>query len=247
MKTKIWVVAIASILLFGSLGCALVRVVRQNPEEPTAARTPLVVIEVAPTFPPTFTPTATQLPTATRTATPTLSPTPQPSPTPAPPTDTPAPTDTPEPPPTRAPVKPTDTPVPPTATPVPFTASHPVVGTLTVREPAAEYRNGAKVKVHWTVKNTSGGELRFGILGITVGSGTGPAQFQSSRSGPNNFFNADEEIGADDTVSVYRFGNQIRGPANLYLSMCFAKYEECQKPNADWENITAPVTINIVP
>ena len=116
-----------------------------------------------------------------------------------------------------------------------------------MREPQPEYRNGVKLKVRWTLKNVGPDELRFGILGITVASGTGPAQFQSSRSGPNNVLQPNEEIVSDDIVPVIRFGNQVRGPANLYLSMCFSKYEDCQKPGADWENVTAPVTVNIVP
>ena len=90
-------------------------------EGPPGADLPAVVVttvEVAPTYPPTWTPTATFTPGPTNTPTETRTPTPTYTPTPTPttiPTSTPLPTNTP---------LPTKTPAPaPTPTPVPYMVS----------------------------------------------------------------------------------------------------------------------------
>ncbi len=87
---------------------------QQGAELPPAA----TLVEVAPTYPPTWTPTATFTPGPTNTPTETRTPTPTYTPTPTPttiPTNTPLPTATP---------LPTKTPAPaPTSTPVPYMVS----------------------------------------------------------------------------------------------------------------------------
>lgn len=248
MKARKWIILIiAATLLATSLGCAVVRVVRKTDVQPTPLPQP-TVIDVQPTF--TLAPTATP----TETPTPIPSPTDTPTNTPAP-TDTPAPVDTPTPVPADTPVPqptlppPTDTPPPPPAdTPVPFITAHGVIGSLVLVDPKEAYANRSAVKVRWTVKNESGADIPFGILGITMDTGTGPAQFQSTRSGPNNRLGPGDEISAEEIVRPLRFGEQIEGDALLVLSMCFEKSpEECEQPGADWENISPPVVIHIIP
>ncbi len=247
---KNWMVlGIAFFVLSASLGCAIVKVVRKGSEEPTSVPQPAVV-ELQPTFTPV--PTHTPVPTFTSTSTPvpaTATPvptnTPVPTATPVPDTATPVPTATPLPPP--QPASPTDTPIPPTDTPAPFVTAHGVVGSLTLLDPKESYRNRSDVKLRWTVKNESGAEIEFGILGVTMNTGTGPAQFQSSRSGPNNRLAPGEEISAEDTVRPMRFGEQVEGDVLIVQSMCFNKYEDCEKPGADWENISPPLVVHIVP
>gem|GEM_PF-6393371 len=244
---KTWIVlAIAFFLLSSSLGCAIVKVVRKGTSEPAQVQQPKMA-EVQPTFTPvpTHTPVPTFTPTPTLTATQTPTNTPSPTATPLPPTDTPVPTNTPVPP--TKPPPPTDTPVPPTDTPVPFITAHGVVGTLTLIDPQPSYRNRSAVKLRWSAKNETGAPIEFGILGITMNTGTGPNQFQSTRSGPNNKLEPGEEIGAEEIVRPLRFGEQVEGDVLIVLSMCFNKYDECEKPGADWENISPPVVIHIVP
>lgn len=248
MKARRLIILIMTItLLTGSLGCAVVRVVRKTDVQPTPLPQP-TVMNLQPTF--------TLAPTATPTETPTLTPTPTDTPTNTPaPTDTPVPVDTPTSEPTDTPVPeptlppPTDTPPPPaTDTPVPFMTAHGVVGSLELIDPQESYANRTKVKLHWRVKNESGADIPFGILGITMDTGTGPAQFQSTRSGPNNMLAPGDETSADEIVRPLRFGEQIEGDAVLVLSMCFEKsIEECEQPGADWENISPPLVIHIVP
>jgi len=122
-----------------------------------------------------------------------------------------------------------------------------VIGTLTLIDPKPSYVNRSAVKLHWTAKNETSGPIEFGLLGITMNTGTGPSQFQSTRSGPNNKLEPGEEIGADEIVRPLRFGEQVEGEAVIVLSMCFSKYDDCEKPGADWENISPPIVIHIVP
>ena len=115
-------------------------------------------------------------------------------------------------------------------------------------DPQEVYGNRTKVTVFWRVVNESGAEIRFGILGITMDTGTGPAQFQSTRSGPNNVLGPGDETSAEEIVRPMRFGEQVEGDALLVLSMCFEPTtEECEQPGADWENISPPLVIHIVP
>ena len=119
---------------------------------------------------------------------------------------------------------------------------------MVLLEPQEAYDNRAKIKSRWTVKNESGAEIRFGILGIIMDSGTGPAQFQSTRSGSNNMLAAGEEISAEEYIKAFRFGEQIEGDAAFFVSMCFEKtVEECEQPGADWENISPRVVVHVVP
>jgi hypothetical protein len=90
--------------------------------------------------------------------------------------------------------------------------------------------------------------MPFAILGTTMDSGTGPAQFQSSRSGPHNMLAPGEEISAEEIVRPFRFGEQIEGDVALVVAMCFEKTgEECEQPGADWENISPLLMVHIVP
>jgi len=123
-----------------------------------------------------------------------------------------------------------------------------VVGSLVLLEPQEAYGNRTNVKTRWTVKNESGVDILFGILGITMDSGTGPAQFQSSRSGPHNMLAAGEEISAEEIVKPFRFGEQVEGDVAFVVSMCFDQTaDECEQPGADWENISPPLVIHVVP
>jgi len=244
---RTWFVLILAFVLLGaSLGCAIVKVVRKGSRETPGVASPTVVVAQ-----PTFTPVPTHTPVPTFTPTPTLTPTHTPTHTPTPtdtpllPTDTPTPTNTPVPP--TKPPTPTNTPVPPTDTPVPFVTAHGVVGTLTLIDPQPSYRNRSAVKLRWTAKNETNAPIEFGILGITMNTGVGPNQFQSTRSGPYNKLEPGEEIGAQEIVRPLRFGEQVEGDVLIVLSMCFSKYDECEKPGADWENISPPVVIHIVP
>jgi len=110
------------------------------------------------------------------------------------------------------------------------------------------YPNRQAVTVRWAVKNESGAEIKYGILGITLNNGIGPAEFQSTRSGPFNLLAPGEEIGADEVIRPYRFGEQVEGDVEVVLSMCFEKTpEECEAPGADWENVSRSLFIHVVP
>ena len=244
---KRFVLILSIVIIASSLGCAVVRVVHKGSAQPTPLPQP-VELDVQPTFTavPTLTstsmPTATPLPTETPTNTPAATETPTVAPT-----ESPVPTDTPVPAPTIAP--PTDTPPPPpTDTPAPFMSSHGVSGRLEVADVQEAYPNRQPLTVHWTVKNESGADIKYGILGITMNNGIGPAEFQSTRSGPFNLLAAGEEIGADEVIRPYRFGAQVEGDVEVVLSMCFQKTpEECEQPGADWENVSPSIFVHVVP
>ena len=242
---RLWVIMLAVVVAISSLGCAVVQIVRTAPGTPSAPLPQPPVVEAGvtpePTALPTATATETPLPTETPTHTPEPTPTPQPATPTSTPTNTPAPT-------RRAAPPPTDTPEPPpTDTPVSFTTLHGVIGSLELVDPQPEYKNGANVFVRWKVQNPTDFDVSFGILGIAQDNGSGRPEFQSSRSGPNNYVPAGGEIGAEDRIRLLRYGTQIRGQIHIYVSMCFSKYEECEQPGADWELVSPPLTVNIVP
>jgi len=249
MRTRKHVVLMLSIvIIISSLGCAVVRIVHKGSIQPTPLA-PTVALDVLPTFTPVPTMTSTATPTATPlpTDTPTHTPIPTDTPTVPPATNTPVPTDTPVPAPTAAP--PTDTPPPPpTEAPAAFMSSHGVAGRLELVEIKDAYTNRQPVRVRWSLKNESGAEIKYGILGITLNNGIGPAEFQSTRSGPFNLLGVGEEIGAEEVIRPYRFGAQVEGDVEVVMSMCFQNTpEECEQPGADWENVSPSIFVHVVP
>ena len=249
MRTRKHVVLMLSIvIIISSLGCAVVRIVHKGSVQPTPLA-PTVALDVLPTFTPVPTMTSTATPTATPlpTNTPTHTPIPTDTPTVPPATNTPVPTDTPVPAPTAAP--PTDTPPPPpTEAPAAFMSSHGVAGRLELVEIKDAYTNRQPVRVRWSLKNESGAEIKYGILGITLNNGIGPAEFQSTRSGPFNLLGVGEEIGAEEVIRPYRFGAQVEGDVEVVMSMCFQNTpEECEQPGADWENVSPSIFVHVVP
>lgn len=249
MRTRKHVVLMLSIvIIISSLGCAVVRIVHKGSVQPTPLA-PTVALDVLPTFTPVPTMTSTATPTATPlpTDTPTHTPIPTDTPTVPPATNTPVPTDTPVPAPTAAP--PTDTPPPPpTEAPAAFMSSHGVAGRLELVDIKDAYPNRQPVRVRWSVKNESGAEIKYGILGITLNNGIGPAEFQSTRSGPFNLLGVGEEIGAEEVIRPYRFGAQVEGDVEVVMSMCFQNTpEECEQPGADWENVSPSIFVHVVP
>ncbi len=110
------------------------------------------------------------------------------------------------------------------------------------------YTNRQPVRVRWSLKNESGAEIKYGILGITLNNGIGPAEFQSTRSGPFNLLGVGEEIGAEEVIRPYRFGAQVEGDVEVVMSMCFQNTpEECEQPGADWENVSPSIFVHVVP
>lgn len=245
------VILLSVLVLVSTLGCAVVKVTRKGADPtPTrlVAQPPVAVLE--PTqAPPSATPTSTQTPAPTATPAPTD--TPRPTNTPKAiekPTDTPPPaaTNTPKPKAPAAP-EPTDTPEPaPTEPPAPFTNSKGLQGTVEIVNLEPEYVNGAALQVKWRIVNTSPVDVLFGILGFDLPLAGPKGGFAETRSGPYEKIPAGGEISAQNELHPYRIG-QVRGPVTIRFTICYDKLEACKQPGANWEDVSAPFTVNIVP
>ncbi len=88
--------------------------------------------------------------------------------------------------------------------------------------------------------------MLFGMLGVNMPTEDSQTAFVAVRSSKYEEIPVNGEIVTDIKVRPVRIG-QVRGPVTMNLSMCFSKLDVCQQPNADWEVIAAPLTVNIVP
>jgi len=202
-----------------------------------ATDTPTPTATPVPTFTPTETATFTPVPTDTPVPTHTPVPTNTPAPTDTPlPTDTPQATDTPVPPPPA----PTEAPPPEEPQPEPAQAvagAHGVVGKLELRDGRTDYGVSEDIWFRFSVTNESGNAvLPYAILGVAASTG----QFQSSWSGSNLKLERGETMNWEDKIAL-----SATGQHSLILSMCFSALDVCQSPNGDWENVSAPVIVNI--
>jgi hypothetical protein len=189
--------------------------------------------------------TATPMPTSGSPDVPTptytlLPPPPTDTPVPLPPTDTPAPappTDTPVPPPptdTPVPPPPADTPVPPPPTEPPpaeppaptepVAGAHGVIGKITFRDGRDTYAAGEKIFVKIEAKNTGGGPLTFGILGLTTSTGAFQTSWTSGDIGALETFQWEDGL-AFSTPGTHK----------IWLSICFSPENVCQGADGDWE------------
>ncbi len=256
MKARWMIMLIAFVVLSSSMGCALLKVMTGQTSPKAQATRPAPVAQATYFGTATPTKTSTPAPTATRTKTATPAPTAPPSPTiaatattgaqeervpaapaqDAPPTPAPAPKK----------AEPTATTPPPTPEPQPMVGQHGTSALFSVVDPKPEYRNGAQLKVHIQIKNTTAAPLLFGILGINLPTEDTVDGFVSVRSSKFEQIDPGQELVTEAKVKPVRFG-QVRGPATMTLTMCFSKLDECQQPGADWEVIAPPITVNIVP
>jgi hypothetical protein len=130
-------------------------------------------------------------------------------------------------PPTEVPLAPTQ--VPPEAPPAepapaaePGPGSHGVIGEIIFREGRNTYGVGEKVFVRIKATSTQGGQLPFGILGLTTSTGA----FQTSWSSGS----IDGSFNHEDGVPFSQPGQH-----KMWLSICFSTEAVCQGPDGDWE------------
>jgi hypothetical protein len=104
----------------------------------------------------------------------------------------------------------------------PTAGAHGVSGKITFREGRNTYGVGEKVFVKIEATNVQGGQIPFGVLGLTTSTGV----FQTSWSN-----------GTIDGTFTHEDGLPFSGPGThkMWLSICFSTEQECQGPDGEWE------------
>lgn len=175
-------------------------------------------------------PTDTPLP-ATATSTPTATPLP---------TDTPIPTPSSTPTHTPRPFVPSATPIPPTNTPLPPTVPPAVNGVEATRfniQPRSVYAVNQPVWFEFTVTNSTGGEISFGVLGVMAKKDGADRQLQASWS--------DAALPAtglnwEDHIDMREAGNYT-----LRLVICFESKSACTGGGGTWHTLSPEIAVTI--